>query len=172
MELVVPSLEFESAFASFYDDFAKNDVENAEYYYEGISDFPRYVQRLLDEAKGINLPEGYVPCSHFWLVNTDKTILGAIRVRHNIENEFLSIEAGHIGYDIAPSYRGEGKGKLMLKLVLPKVKQLGIAQALVTADEDNYASRKVIEANDGKFEKIVMGKVFPNPLARYWVSCK
>ncbi len=71
MELVVPSLEFESAFASFYDDFAKNDAENAEYYYEGKSDFPRYVQRLLDEAKGVNLPEGYV----FWLVNTDKTIL-------------------------------------------------------------------------------------------------
>ncbi|HCE2343221.1 TPA: GNAT family N-acetyltransferase [Vibrio parahaemolyticus] len=172
MELVVPSLEFESAFASFYDDVAKNDAENAEYYYEGKSDFPRYVQCLLDESKGVNLPEGYVPCSHFWLVNTDKTILGAIRVRHNIENEFLSLEAGHIGYDIAPSSRGEGKGKLMLKLVLPKAKELGIDQALVTADEDNYASRKVIEANGGQFEKIVMGKVFPNPLARYWISCK
>ncbi|POB16202.1 GNAT family N-acetyltransferase, partial [Vibrio vulnificus] len=32
--------------------------------------------------------------------------------------------------------------------------------------------RGVIEANGGEFEKIVIGKVFPNPLARYWVSCK
>ncbi len=60
----------------------------------------------------------------------------------------------------------------MLKLVLPKAKELGIDQALVTADEDNNASRKVIEANGGQFEKIVMGKMFPNPLARYWISCK
>ncbi|MCU8491127.1 GNAT family N-acetyltransferase, partial [Vibrio vulnificus] len=29
-----------------------------------------------------------------------------------------------------------------------------------------------IEANGGEFENIVMGKVFPNALARYWVDCK
>ncbi|HBC3415257.1 GNAT family N-acetyltransferase [Vibrio parahaemolyticus] len=172
MELVVPSLKFESSFSSFYEDFAQHDIENAEYYLEGKTDFTVYVQHLKDEAKGINLPENYVPCSHFWLINSDKTILGAIRVRHHINNEFLSLEAGHIGYDIAPSFRGKGYGKLMLSLALPKAAELGIEQALVVADEDNSASRGVIEANGGKFDKIVIGKVFPNPLARYWVSCK
>lgn len=172
MELAVPSLEFEAAFAKFHDDFARNDVENAEYYDQGKSNFPMYVQRLIDESKGMNLRAGYVPCSHFWLINSDKAILGAIRVRHNIGNEFLSLEAGHIGYDIAPSYRGKGYGKLMLKLALTKAKGLGITQALITADEDNLASRKVIESNGGKFEKVIKGKVFPVPLARYWVICK
>lgn len=170
MELVTPSLIFESEFAYFCDDFSKSDVENADYYVEGKSDFSKYVQRLSDEAKGINLPEGYVPCNHFWLVNSENVILGAIRVRHNIENEFLSFEAGHIGYDIAPSHRSQGHGKLMLKLALLKAKELGIPKVLLTADDDNIASRKVIEANGGEFEKIVMGKVFPNPLARYWVN--
>lgn len=112
MELVKPSLDLESAFADFYDDFAQKDVENAEYYSPGKKDFPSYVQRLSDEAKGINLPEGYVPCSHFWLVNDESVIMGAIRVRHNIDNEFLTLEAGHIGYDIAPSRRKKGHGKL------------------------------------------------------------
>lgn len=171
MELIAPSLEFEKAFAAFYEDFAINDTANADHYFAGKSDFPHYVQRLSDESKGINLREGYVPCSHFWLVGTDKSLQGVIRIRHNIDNEFLSLEAGHIGYDIAPSYRGNGKGKLMLKLALPKVKELGILKALVTADEDNFASRKVIEANGGQFEKTIMGKVFPNLLARYWISC-
>ncbi|MER0374565.1 GNAT family N-acetyltransferase, partial [Vibrio vulnificus] len=32
MELVVPSQEFKSAFEAYYEDFAQNDVENAEYY--------------------------------------------------------------------------------------------------------------------------------------------
>ncbi|MEI8593566.1 GNAT family N-acetyltransferase [Photobacterium sp. Hal280] len=172
MELVVPSPEFQSAFAHFYDDFAQNDAENAEYYLEGKTDFSKYVQRLSDEAAGINLPEGYVPCSHFWLIDSTRSILGAIRVRHNIDNDFLALEAGHIGYDIAPSHRGKGNGKFMLKLVLSKAADLGIERALLTADEDNFASRGVIEANGGEFEKIVMGKVFPNPLARYWVNCK
>ncbi|ALM70752.1 GNAT family N-acetyltransferase [Vibrio vulnificus] len=172
MELVVPSQEFKSAFEAYYEDFAQNDVENAEYYLEGKIDFSKYIQRLSDEAAGINLREGYVPCSHFWLIDSTRSILGAIRVRYNIDNDFLSLEAGHIGYDIAPSYRGKGNGKLMLKLALSKAASLGIERALLTADEDNFVSRGVIEANGGEFEKIVIGKVFPNPLARYWVSCK
>ena len=172
MELAVPSQEFKSAFECFYDDFAQNDVENAGYYRDGKTNFTKYVERLSDEAAGINLREGYVPCSHFWLVDNTRSILGAIRIRHNIGNEFLALEAGHIGYDIAPSYRGKGNGKLMLKLALSKAIELGIARALITADEDNFASRGVIESNGGEFEKIVMGKVFPRPLARYWINCQ
>ncbi|WP_086774220.1 GNAT family N-acetyltransferase [Vibrio coralliirubri] len=172
MELVSPSRELESAFLVMYRDFADKDVDNSEYYSECETSFSSYVQRLSDESKGINLREGYVPCSHFWLVDSHGNIIGAIRVRHNIENEFLSLEAGHIGYDIAPSFRGRGYGKQILKLALIEAKALGINRALVTADEDNYASRKVIEANGGELENIVMGKVFPNLLARYWIRCE
>lgn len=102
---------------------------------------------------------------------SDKVILGAILIRHTLETEFLALEAGHIGYDIAPSYRGRGYAKQMLSLALPKANSLGTEAALVIADEVNMASRKVIEANGGNFEKIVIGKVFPEPLARYWVNC-
>ncbi|HBC3537119.1 TPA: GNAT family N-acetyltransferase [Vibrio parahaemolyticus] len=172
MELVSPSVELESEFSVFYQDFAENDVENSEHYRDGVCNFTQYVQRLQDEAQGLNLPDGYVPCNHFWLLNDNRNILGVIRVRHNIDNEFLALEAGHIGYDIAPSYRGKGHGKSMLKLALPEAKSLGIDQALVIADEENIASRKVIEANGGQFEKVVMGKVFPEALARYWVACE
>ena len=172
MELVAPSPGFKSAYECFYEDFARHDVENAEYYLEGKIDFFIYIRRLSDEAAGKNLCEGYVPCSHFWLIDNSRSILGAIRVRHNIDNDFLALEAGHIGYHIAPSYRRNGNGKLMLKMVLPKAAALGIERALLTADEDNFASRGVIEANGGELENIVIGKVFPKPLARYWVECK
>lgn len=172
MELISPSFDLESAFLAFYQDLVTGDAENSNYYSDGAADFHGYVQRLIDESYGINLREGYVPCSHYWLVDSQQNILGVIRVRHNIENEFLALEAGHIGYDIAPSYRGFGYGKTMLKLALPKAKALGIRQALLTADEDNIASRKVIEANGGQFDQVVIGKVFPHPVARYWVNCE
>ena len=163
-------MEFAAAFASYYKDFATNDVENAAYYAAGKINFPDYIENLSNAANGINLREGYVPCNHYWLIN-NRSILGVIRIRHNINTAFLALEGGHIGYDIAPAFRGLGYGKTMLKLALPKAKSLGINQALITADEDNMASRKIIEANGGQLENIIMGKVFANPLARYWVSC-
>jgi len=171
MKLMAPSCFFKDAFSHFYDDFAQHDAKNAAYYQSGKMDFSGYVQRLLDESQGINLHKDYVPCNHFWLIHQD-VMIGVIRIRHRIDNDFLTLEAGHIGYDIAPSFRGQGYGKKMLALALPHAKALAITQALVTADESNIASRKVIEANNGQLENIVMGKVFNWPLARYWVNCE
>ena len=170
MELVVPSLKLESAFLAFFEDFSANDIDNIEPNLLGRADFSLYIQTLTDESNGVNLREGYVPCSHFWLIDDNQSILGVVRIRHNINNEFLTLEGGHIGYDIAPSFRRNGYGKAMLKLALIKAKGLGLNQVLLTADEDNIASRKIIESNSGKLENIVMGNVFPNLLARYWIN--
>jgi predicted acetyltransferase len=59
---------------------------------------------------------------------------------------------GHIGYDVRPSARRRGHATAMLRAALPVARGLGIESALVTCDEDNVASRKVIEANGGVFE--------------------
>ncbi|WP_117233866.1 GNAT family N-acetyltransferase [Vibrio maerlii] len=170
VSLISPSIEFESQFADFYLDFVKNDPENADYYKLGFTDFELYIHRLQEEEAGQNLKAGYVPCSHFWLINQDKAILGALRVRHNIDTDFLAQEAGHIGYDVAPSWRRKGAGSVMLSLSLPEAAELGIEEALITADVDNLGSRGVIEANGGELENIIYGPVFESDLARYWVS--
>ncbi|MBX2849568.1 MAG: GNAT family N-acetyltransferase [Acidiferrobacterales bacterium] len=171
MRLVSPSLNFKSEFSDFYRDFAENDKDNSDFYITGYLNFSDYIQALKDEENIENPNDDSVPCSHYWLINNDDTIIGAIRIRHNIDSDFLSLEGGHIGYDIAPSFRGRGFGKLMLKLVLPKANKLGISEALIVADEDNIASRKIIEANGGEFEKAIIGEVVRKPLVRYWVPC-
>ena len=51
----------------------------------------------------------------------------------------------------------------MLAAALPVARSLGIDPALLTRDEDNIASRKVIEANGGMLEDNRHGKL------RYWV---
>lgn len=169
--LIPVSFDYAQAFAAFYQDFAENDPENANYYAGGVTHFRTYVENLILESQAISLPQGHVPCSHFWLINDRSEILGALRVRHHLNNAFLAYEGGHIGYDIAPSARRQGHGKTILKLGLHKAHDLGLKKALITTDEDNWASRKVIESNGGKLEGIVMGKIFPNPIARYWVDC-
>ena len=171
MELVSPSELYEQSFISFLNDFIQNDPENSDFYSEALVCFSSYVQSLNDQSKGINLPDGYVPCNHYWLMAENNEIVGALRVRHNIDTPFLSHEAGHIGYDIAPSFRKRGYGTQMLKLGLAKAKSLNLHSVLITADEDNIASRKIIESNGGILEQVVMGEVFPNPIAKYWVNC-
>ncbi len=171
MKLIEPNLAYEQEFADFYQDFFGQDRKNAAYYQQGVDDFPAYVKKLNDEAVGKNLQPGYVPCDHFWCIADSGAIAGAIRVRHHINTPLLSKEGGHIGYDVAPSYRRQGYAAWMLQQVLPVARQLGIEEALITADAENLASRKVIERNGGRLEAVINAEILCDRIARYWVPC-
>ncbi len=69
---------------------------------------------------------------------------------------------GHIGHDIRPSARRRGHATAMLAAALPVARSLGINPALLTCDENNIASRRVIEANGGVLEDVRGGQL------RYW----
>jgi predicted acetyltransferase len=57
---------------------------------------------------------------------------------------------GHIGYSVVPWKRRRGYATLAFELLLPQVKEEGLAYVEVTTDADNVASRRVIEANGGE----------------------
>ncbi|MGM1045119.1 MAG: GNAT family N-acetyltransferase [Bacillota bacterium] len=57
------------------------------------------------------------------------------------------IHGGHIGYVIRPSERSKGYGKLLLKQLISMAKDKQISKVLLTCDEDNAASRRIIESN-------------------------
>lgn len=44
MKLVSPSKEFESAFKVYYQDFLEHDIDNSDYYKDGVLDFSRYIE--------------------------------------------------------------------------------------------------------------------------------
>ncbi len=98
------------------------------------------------------LPEAWVLTSTRWWVDGDR-YLGRIAVRHRL-NEFLREVGGHIGYDVRPSARRQGHATGMLRAVLPHAHELGIDPALVTCDDDNLASVRVIEACGGVLEDV------------------
>lgn len=169
MELVVPSMEQKSQFLDFYYDLADNDPDNADYYALASESFSRYIKSLDDEEQGLNLKPQHVPCSHRWLLDSSSRIVGVIRIRHNISTPILEKYCGHIGYDVAPSFRNLGHGTLMLGLALKLANQLSIDTVLISADEDNFPSRKVIERNGGILDTIVYSTEFESNIARYWV---
>jgi predicted acetyltransferase len=77
---------------------------------------------------------------------------------------------GHIGYQIRPTQRLRGYGKELLRLGLQKAYQLGFKRVLVTCDENNISSQKVIEYNGGQFENSVYVEGSPVRKLRYWID--
>ena len=81
------------------------------------------------------------------MVDDDKDyFIGEISIRHNL-NAALEKYGGHIGYGIRFSEWNKGFGTLMLKLALIEAKKIGLSKVLVTCDDSNAASARVMEKN-------------------------
>ena len=106
-------------------------------------------------------PTGFVPCTTLWWVDGDE-YLGRLAIRHRLTDWLLNY-GGHIGYDVRPTARRLGHATQMLRAALPVAAALGIDDVLITCDDTNVGSRKVIEANGGRFEDERGGKL------RFWV---
>ena len=124
--------------------------------------FAEFVAELLADAEEDSpRPVGYVPGTTLWYVDGDE-YLGRLAIRHRLTPNLLEV-GGHIGYDVRLSARRRGHATAMLKAALPIAYDLGIDSALVTCDEDNIASAKVILHNGGIYQDSRSGK------RRYWV---
>jgi predicted acetyltransferase len=122
--------------------------------------FRRYLDRLRADARPGVLRYG-VPQTNLWLVEGEE-YLGRLSIRHRL-NRSLRFKGGHIGYDVRPSVRRRGYATLMLRLSLPVAHRLGIDPALITCDDTNVGSRRVIEANGGRLASASDG------ILRFWV---
>ena len=115
------------------------------------------------EQKGI--VDGWkVPSTTFWLY-ADGVPVGFGSIRHFL-TEALSQAGGHIGYGIAPQFRGNGYGNEILRLLLKKADEIGLEKVLVTVDLDNIASQAIALANGG----VITGRTDESVLI--WIDTK
>ena len=124
----------------------------------GFAEYTDWVRA--DALEGSSRPPGFVPATSLWWVD-GREYLGRLTIRHRLTPSLLTL-GGHIGYDIRPSGRRRGHATAMLAAALPVAKRLDIDPALITCNEDNVGSRKVIEANGGILEDVRDGKL------RFW----
>ncbi|MFB9329432.1 GNAT family N-acetyltransferase [Paenibacillus aurantiacus] len=125
------------------------------------SEFESKLKSYIDMSAGSNLAPNLVPQTTYLLL-IDGYSAGYGKIRHRL-NDQLKRHGGHIGYVIRPSLRGMGYGKLMLGLLVQEASKLGIEDALLTCNADNWASRKIIEHNDGRLAGTDAGT------CRYWI---
>jgi predicted acetyltransferase len=169
VRLFEPSIKLEEEFIAMVAEFTANGEHNTRFYDQAAGDFRKFVQDQLSWKKGENLPDGWVPASTFWLVRDDGVVLGTSSIRYELTEHLRNI-GGQIGYNIRPNQRRKGYGTAILALTLQEAKKLGLERVLVTCDEGNVGSMKIIEQNGGELEDIYTNDELEQPKRRYWID--
>ena len=116
-------------------------------------DFAPYLERVAAFKDVATVPEGKV-VSTFLVAVVDGKIAGRISIRHSL-NDFLALTGGHIGYGVAPEFRGQGVATYMLKYGLEFLKGIGVERCFISCLPHNDHSRRTIEKCGGEFAGIV-----------------
>ena len=80
----------------------ENGFENSAYTMD-YGDFPAWLAKKADMARGIGLEDWMVPSSTFWLME-DGVPVGQGNIRHRL-TDALRERGGHIGYAVAADHR-------------------------------------------------------------------
>ncbi len=170
-QLVLPTTSVRDSFLAAMDEFVAEGAEfsqTAAWIEHNAPGWkaPDAFAVFVDAVRADALPETprlewHVPCTTLWWVDGED-YLGRLAIRHEL-TDFLLEVGGHIGYDVRPTRRREGHATEMLKQSLTWASDLGIDPALVTCDDDNTGSIRVIEAAGGELEDVRGTK------RRYWV---
>lgn len=168
MKIMRPSAEYADSFAEALQEFevagiggfwlAGNVLKE-----RGIDAYMHWTQNW---EKGIDLPEGWVPNSTFWLIDGGEFIAHG-NIRHML-NDWLEKRGGHIGYSVRPSEHRKGYGTEFLRLLILEAQAIGIESALVTCSKENEGSRKIIERNGGAFHDEI--RVENEDILRYFID--
>ncbi len=171
-EIITPTTVLQKSWLDARDDWGRgvhqdgaglrqtDDVDSA----EGFAAWVEWLDRQSDESI---VPEpGFVHATYWWIVEDD-TCLGAISLRHTL-NDFLLETGGHVGYGIRPSARRRGLATWALGEVLAHARERGLDRVLITCDDSNTASARTIERHGGILEDLrdtSLGRK-----RRYWLT--
>ena len=169
VRLIKPSRAYKEAYLAFYEDWVRSGelmvpwvISKDPYAFDEMLAF------LQRNEQGIDIPEGWVKDSTYWLVTESQQIVGAVNIRHEL-NDKLFNSGGHIGYGIRPGERHNGYGSEILRLSLEKTRELGITKVLIVCDAVNEPSRRVILRNGG-IKDVDYIESNGNVVERFWIE--
>ena len=136
---------------------------------EQIPDFFKKYIKFIDNLSSIEtIPvKGWVEGGEYAICKDGKMIR-RVNFRKALNKYLLLHSSGHIGYAIKHSERGNGYATTALKLMLDKVWEMGYGEVMISCNDRNFASRRVIEKNGGVLNRVNM--INPEePEREYWI---
>ncbi|MEC9283372.1 MAG: GNAT family N-acetyltransferase [Bdellovibrionota bacterium] len=173
MDLVIKELDYKdkSSFLEATKEIWEPNFITAFYFTDlANSDYEKYLEILEMAKSGIQIPKEHVPSTNLFAFNGSNKMIGRVSIRHEL-NDFLAQVGGHIGYVVDPKFRNMGVASKLLKAALHYSKEkLLLPKVLLTCDEENLSSEKVILKNGGVFESIREPcEICPSKKKRFWI---
>ena len=98
---------------------------------------------------------GYVPAYRFKIMRTGHNReMGRIELRVG-DTDHIVMYAGHIGYRVFPRYRGQHYAARSCRLLMPLARSHGLTSLWITANPDNFPSRRTCELAGAVLVEIV-----------------
>jgi predicted acetyltransferase len=126
-----------------------------------------FVARQERQRLGMGLAEDRVAAT-FLVAVVDGEIVGRASIRHELNDILLNV-GGHIGYAVRPAFRRHGYASAILRQSLTVARDLGLAKVLLTCDDNNVGSARVIESAGGVLDDVRLGSD-GIPKRRYWIG--
>lgn len=144
IKLIEPNKRYLKSYIEAYEEYKDNNVSSYTFKDAARDDIFEKFDNYKNER---NLPANRVGAHYYWLVDDEKdNFIGEVTIRHRL-NDVLEKYGGHIGYAVRYCEWNKGYGTLMLKSALEETKKLGLSKVLITCDDDNIASARVMEKN-------------------------
>ena len=144
IRLVEPCEKYLKSYIDAYDEYSVHGVKT--YFFDDARAYNIF-EKYDNYRNKRNLKPNRVGADYYWLVDDERDyFIGEISIRHKL-TEALEQYGGHIGYGVRYSEWNNGYGTQMLKLALEKAQQRGLNIILITCDDDNLGSARVMEHN-------------------------
>ncbi len=137
--------------------------------WESLKSWSAFLRSNDEQRQGLN-PSTYRVRGVQLGAFVDGELVGRASLRFEL-NEFFAERGGHVGYGVAPAHRRKGYATEILRQALIILRAEGVERVLVTCDNENIGSARVIEENGGVFES-VLPPVESDPIetCRYWIE--
>lgn len=148
LRLVRPSSRYKKSYTAALRESLR-DTSNPAYVQDQIARISEYLTWWREIAGPRKRPSALT----YWLVDGRK-YYGFVQLRPKAGGRDPRIKS-HIYYELRPSCRGHGIGKVLFKQALRKAYSLGLKRVLVSCDVSNVVSLRVINDAGGKLVKTV-----------------
>lgn len=149
VQLVLPGAEYEQSYHEYIEELGDEERYPFPLDFDHL-DFAALLAKLERFRQGIDLPDGFVPATTYWLVDGCE-LVGVSNLRHNL-NERIRYAGGHIGLGIRPARRGKALGSMLMELTLEKAAERGINPVHIHCHKHNEPSARMIISNGGILE--------------------